>query len=136
MAEIHINGPQVDTSPGPDCYQIYNNWAGEIKLLLTGPLSKKSMALQANYIMLWQTGNTYFESFQLTEPQRVYPDTLLKEFKVWIKPKSNELQAATAFRCLKQGNSTLAQFIDKPPSCVTSATILKKPINDYYEMLL
>ena len=42
-----------------------------------------------------------------------WPWSLLKKFKDWTKPKSNELQAATTFRHLDQKNSILTEFINK-----------------------
>ena len=65
-------------------------------------------------MMLWagQTGHIY-NSLQLTEVQRADPDSLLRKLKGWTKLKSNEFHAVTAFRHLEQGNSILAEFIDK-----------------------
>ena len=74
----------------PDCYHRCEDWAEEVKLLLKGLLSTKSKEVQANNMILWagKTGCTHINSLQVTEVQREDPETLLKKFKGWTKPKS------------------------------------------------
>ena len=115
IAELHINGPQADFSPGPDCYQRCEDWAGEVKALLKGPLSTKSQGSTGKLceVLAGKMGGTHNKSLWLTEAQVEDSDILLKKFKDQTKPKSNKLLAATAFRFQEQGNSTFSDFIDK-----------------------
>ena len=55
----------------------------------------------------WQNRVQTHQVTLLTEAQRRDPDTLMKKFKDWTKPKSNELQTETDFWHLKQKNSPL-----------------------------
>lgn len=41
------------------------------------------------------------------------PNIILQKFLDWTEPKSNALAAVANFRRLEQGDSTLAEYIDK-----------------------
>ena len=66
--------------------------------MLDGPLSAKSNAVKASYVMLWagKTGRTHIKSLNLDEADRGNPKTLLQKFVEWTKPRSNQLVAVTA----------------------------------------
>ena len=114
MAEF-TKGPEVDFSPGPDCYQRCQDWVEECNLLLNGPLASKSRSVKANYVLIWagKPGRTHIKSLRLTDDERQDPNNLLHTLLEWTKPKSNALAAAAAFRRLEQGTLSLAEYIDK-----------------------
>ena len=114
MAEL-TKGPEVDFSPGPDCYQRCQDWVEECNLLLNGPLASKSRSVKANYVRIWagKPGRMHIKSLCVTDEERQDPNILLETLLEWTKPKSNALATAAAFRRLEQGNLSLAEYIDK-----------------------
>ena len=90
---------------------------------------QKERVVYANYMILWAcgTGCTHVKSLTDRTEDRYWYTT--EEVQRLVKPKSNKLQAATAFRHLKWGNTTLSDFIDK-------ATILCDQCNCPGEWLL
>ena len=101
----HFQAPQPDFSPGPDCYQKCQNLVAECELLLNGTLATKSKEIQASYVLIWagKVGKTLNSDSNIN----------LQKFLDWTKPKSNALAAAANFRRLEQGDSSLAEYIDK-----------------------
>ena len=57
----------------------------------------------------WKNTYQVIESHNGTEGSRC----AVKKFVEWTKPKSNALAAAANFRCLEQGDLSLAEYTDK-----------------------
>lgn len=111
----HVLSPQADFTAGPDCYQKCLDWVEECELFLNGPLAAKSKAVKANYVLIWagKIGRAHIKTLDLLPEEKRDPSVLLEKFLHWTKPKSNALAAAANFHRLKQGDLSLAEYIDK-----------------------
>ena len=132
MAELYVSGPQADFSPGLDSYQSCEDWAKEVKLLLKDPPLTKGRQYRQTMLCLWQAKQgTHIKSLRLIEAQRADPDTLLKKFKDWTNPSPMSFKQQQPSYVWIRGTPPLLSSLTRPLSCVTSATILEKPRNDY-----
>ena len=89
----------------------------ECKLILEGPLKKKTPEEKANYLRLWSgsVGRKHVKSLIPSETNLKKPDWLFDRLEEYCKPKCNTLLAATELKRLEQGDMSLLEFIKKLP---------------------
>ena len=121
MADLVSHGPKLDWTQDSGLYTQFQDWKEECKLILEGPLKKKTTEEKANHLRLWSgsVGRKHVKSlYPVTNLKK--PDWLFDRLEEYCKPKCNTLLAATELKRLEQGDMSLSEFITKATLLVES----------------
>ena len=90
----NIQGPQIDFTPGPDCYARFLDWKDECTLMLDGPLASKSNTVKANYVQIWagRSGRVHLKSLNLMAAEKADHKIILQKLKEWVEPRWNAIE--------------------------------------------
>ncbi|KAL3866981.1 hypothetical protein ACJMK2_044224 [Sinanodonta woodiana] len=83
------------------------------ELIFNGPMSRRSDAVKANYILLWvgDKGRDIFNTWTLTEDDKKDPTVIFTKFKHHVQPKLNPVFAQFKFNNEIQGSKTIDQYV-------------------------
>ena len=108
--------PSMDwTSPG-DMHKRFKLFKQKCDLIFKGPLEEKEEAYKVRMLLLWigdKGLEIYNTSTWTAAEDNLKLERVLEKLEAYTKPQSNQILARFQLRCLKQGETTLEEFVTR-----------------------
>ena len=108
MANCNPVVPVMDWTEDAELHNRYIEWKEEVELELGSSLSNRSNSVKSIYVLRW-AGKPARD--HLKNHEGASAEAILAALEEKTKPRSNEIEALTKLRSLKQGDMPLSEFI-------------------------
>ena len=125
--------PQMDWTSSGDVYKRFKLFRQKCEFIFEGPLEGVDEKKQVRHLLLW-VGDTGLEIFNTatfdSEDDRDKTKQVLDKLESYTKPQSNQILTRYQLRCLKQGESTLEEFVTKARVLVDDSGYLSAVVKE------
>ena len=125
--------PQMDWTSSGDVYKRFKLFRQKCEFIFEGPLEGVDEKKQVRHLLLW-VGDTGLEIFNTatfdSEDDRDKTKQVLDKLESYTKPQSNQILTRYQLRCLKQGESTLEEFVTKARVLVDDSGYLSAAVKE------
>ena len=125
--------PQMDWTSSEDVYKRFKLFRQKCEFIFEGPLEGVDEKKQVRHLLLW-VGDTGLEIFNTatfdSEDDRDKTKQVLDKLESYTKPQSNQILTRYQLRCLKQGESTLEEFVTKARVLVDDSGYLSAVVKE------
>ena len=125
--------PQMDWTGSGDVYKRFKLFRQKCEFIFEGPLEGVDEKKQVRHLLLW-VGDTGLEIFNTatfdSEDDRDKTKQVLDKLESYTKPQSNQILTRYQLRCLKQGESTLEEFVTKARVLVDDSGYLSAVVKE------
>ena len=115
MADKYVV-PSMDWSSPGDMHKRFKLFKQKCMLIFDGPFEDVDEAKKVRHLLLW-IGDKDLEIYNTatfsTEADKLKIIPVLNVLENYTKPKSNQILSRYQLRCLKQGDTTIEEFVTK-----------------------
>lgn len=114
--------PAMDWTSSGDVYKRFQMFKQKVELIFSGPLTAKSEDYKVRMLLLWMDDKG-LEIYNNARWEQDGDELKLKPvwqvLEAYAKPRRNKILARFQLQCLKQGESSLKEFVTRARSLIT-----------------
>ena len=115
------NAPAMDWTFSGDVYKRFQLFKQKANLIFAGPLAGKSEDYKVRMLLLWIDDKgleIYNTACWDQDEDKLKLKPVWQRLEAYVKPRSNQILARFQLRCLKQGESSLEEFVTRARSLI------------------
>ena len=115
------NAPAMDWTSSGDVYKRFQLFKQKADLIFAGPLAGKSEDYKVRMLLLWIDDKgleIYNTACWDQDEDKLKLKPVWQRLEAYVKPRSNQILARFQLRCLKQGESSLEEFVTRARSLI------------------